>query len=361
MHPTPNKRIAFIINNLGVGGAERVFVDDMNHLQSKGFEVFCILLSKDADPASLLPELSLPASHVHVVDAQSNWPGPCHLFRLHLFLKARKIGTIYATLHKAVAMARLLALLNPSLQLLCRESSDAARKTRLQKWIDRISCARTSRLAVVSTDVGASVLAYAPGYASRLFLLRNGVTLPLRASGQKESDYILSVGRLTELKNHRILIDGFAAIAGDFPDLRLKIIGDGPLRVALEQHIRSLHIADRVELIEPLRHADAMRYYREARIFCLPSNNEGCPNALLEAMAHALPCIAADTPGIGEILTHRISGLLFTPGNGQALAECLRALAGSPPLRHQLGEAAQDKVRTCFSRAAHESRLAELF
>ena len=104
---------------------------------------------------------------------------------------------------------------------------------------------------------------------------------------------LVSVGRLTEAKNHELLIRAFSEIANKIPD-NLEIYGEGPLKEKLTILIKSLGLKDRVFLRGVVK--DIPNVIRKAKLFVLPSNYEGMPNALMEAMALGIPCIATDCP-----------------------------------------------------------------
>lgn len=99
-----------------------------------------------------------------------------------------------------------------------------------------------------------------------------------------------------------------------------------------------------------IQHSERIEdYYRAADIFVLPSAREGMPNALLEAMASGLACIAARLPGITDILLDNGScGILFQPDNREELIEALEKLSADQALREKMGLKAQQKASTAY-------------
>ena len=89
---------------------------------------------------------------------------------------------------------------------------------------------------------------------------------------------------------------------------------------------------------------DAEHLLRAGQIFLLPSRSEGMSNALLEAMATGLACVASQTGGNIDLLEHGITGLLSPPGDAAALADTLSALLDDVSLRRRLGAAARELV-----------------
>jgi glycosyltransferase involved in cell wall biosynthesis len=86
-----------------------------------------------------------------------------------------------------------------------------------------------------------------------------------------------------------------------------------------------------------------------ADIFLLPSIIEGCPNALLEAMAVGLPCIASDSGPVPEIITHGRDGVLTRPRDTDAITEAVIGVAGDPECAARLGNAAAERIASAFT------------
>lgn len=105
---------------------------------------------------------------------------------------------------------------------------------------------------------------------------------------------IVTCGRLTEQKNHKLLIDAFAEVQRIHPYATLKIYGEGVLREKLQNQIESLNLNEKVFLMGATN--DVAKALKTADLFVLSSDYEGMPNALMEAMAAGVPCISTDCP-----------------------------------------------------------------
>lgn len=150
---------------------------------------------------------------------------------------------------------------------------------------------------------------------------------------------IVAVGRLTAQKNHALLIRAYAAL-GPVED-RLVILGEGEKRQELEALVQSLGLTGRVLL--PGQREDVAGAIEGAKLFVLPSDYEGMPNALLEAMALGLACIAADCPcgGPRELIENGKNGLLIPVGDERALTAAMRELLGGGEKRAALSREAR--------------------
>lgn len=148
-----------------------------------------------------------------------------------------------------------------------------------------------------------------------------------------ESDNnILLTARLDDnQKNISMLLRAFKRFSKSF-DYKLYIVGDGPDKSKFETFIKNNDLADRV--IMPGK-CDVHEYLKKSQIYVLPSNFEGMPNSLIEALASGLPTIATDCSGGGAaaLIQNRINGILIPVGDENALYNALCELADKPELR----------------------------
>ena len=124
-----------------------------------------------------------------------------------------------------------------------------------------------------------------------------------------KKNYLLCVGRLEEVKAYHYAIEGFAGIVDRFPNLRLKIVGQGSLESELKQKTMELSISNRVDF-EGFQ-KNIIPYYLHAQATILTSLYEGYPNVLIESIALGTPVIAFNCPsGPNEIIKEHINGHL---------------------------------------------------
>ena len=175
-------------------------------------------------------------------------------------------------------------------------------------------------------------------------VMHNSLSFYPEAVSDLRAPVVVAAGRYAPEKGYDRLIDAFARIAGEHPEWVLKIFGHGPLHKRLEKQAAALGLADRVALPGLARDIEAE--LRAASVFALSSIHEGLPMALAEAMACGVPCVAFDcAPGVREIVTDGVDGLVVPPRNVEALAAGLSRLMGDPALRRSYGAAARDSVR----------------
>lgn len=163
------------------------------------------------------------------------------------------------------------------------------------------------------------------------------------------ADHIVAlyVGRLTAQKALPDLLCAFHQARATCPSLRLVLVGDGPEREALQDQARTLGLDGQVTFAG-VQHTIG-DYLAAADIFVLPSASEGISNALLEAMAAGLPCLATAVGGTPEVLAEGACGVLVPPHQPDQLGLALSRLASQPGERQRLGEAARKRIETRYA------------
>jgi glycosyltransferase involved in cell wall biosynthesis len=192
-----------------------------------------------------------------------------------------------------------------------------------------------------------------------------------REWGAAEGDVLVGiVGRLTEVKDHRLFLEAAALFGqrraaeagpGGPGRVRFVVVGDGHLRAELEGHARALGLGDDVKFAG-LRD-DPENFYPALDVVALTSRNEGTPLTLIEAMANARPCVATAVGGVVDLLggvdagelrrPHRWQscerGVQVRPGDPEAFADALAHLVDDPALRRTLGGRGREYVERNYS------------
>lgn len=189
----------------------------------------------------------------------------------------------------------------------------------------------------------------------------------LPASQAAAERYVLHVGRLVEKKGTADLICAFSQLAHQVPDVHLMIIGDGPLRNALQDLAREKGVEKRVRFLGPLSHQEVLHWMERASVFCLPSvtarsgDAEGLPIVLLEAAAKAVPVVATEHAGIPELVQNERTGFLVPEHSAAQLAERLRWLLDNEALRTEMGRAGRKVVEERFDIGRQARKLEALY
>lgn len=159
-----------------------------------------------------------------------------------------------------------------------------------------------------------------------------------------------TVGYLANLragKNHALLIDAIALLREKFPDIKLLLAGDGIFRNDLEMLSKKYKLQDNIKFLGSI--TDTNSFFSQLNLYCHVSLYEGTPNAIMEAMARGIPCLATDIPGNRELIKDNETGILVKSGTPQSLASSIaEALTNSQQL-YTLRENAINLIRNKYS------------
>ena len=143
--------------------------------------------------------------------------------------------------------------------------------------------------------------------------------------------------------------------------MRLRLVGDGPDRPALETQAAKLGLGDHVAFLGRMTEADTLAEIARSDILVLPSFMEGLPIVLMEAMALGVPVVATRVAGIPELVEDGLGGLLFTPSRWDELAACIERLLTDRSLRDSFAEHGKRKVADEFDVTKPAQIMAALF
>lgn len=147
---------------------------------------------------------------------------------------------------------------------------------------------------------------------------------------------IVSVGRLMQQKNQKMLFSAFKNVVEKYPEYQLVIYGEGPMRGMLENYAKELGIEANISL--PGSVSDVHDRIKDAEVFVLSSEYEGMPNALIEAMCLGLPVISTKVSGATDLIIDHKNGLLTELDNQKELENAMLELIGNPTLAEKLAK-----------------------
>lgn len=195
---------------------------------------------------------------------------------------------------------------------------------------------------------------------SQIVYIPNGVEVPHEMKSFPDCiKRVVATSRLSEEKGVDVLLRAWAEVIKHEKELKLTIIGHGPLALELNHLAQSLGIVKSVEFTGMVENVDT--YSKKADLFVLPSRSEGLSNALLEAMSHGIPCIATQVGGNGELLEGEReeipqggyviakNGLLVNPDDVEGLAEAILYLIRNERVREELGKRARKFIQENYS------------
>jgi glycosyltransferase involved in cell wall biosynthesis len=252
----------------------------------------------------------------------------------------------------------LAALATPGVRVVAVEQLPLASQSRAQRLMKRLTSARLAAHVAVgerAARLTEQMAGLPPGSVRTIY---NGVPAlaPSAAPARRlDGPVIGSFGRLHEQKGYDVLIRALASV----PDVRLVIVGEGPLRTELEQLAERLGVSGRVELVG--WRDDARSWLDAFDVFVLPSRFEGFPLSIVEAMLASTPVIASDVGSVSEAVLHERTGLLVPPEDPDALSAAIAALIADEERRAELAHAARERALEEFTSAVMARRFSELY
>lgn len=349
-----SKKIALLINAFEVGGAERVFIDQANELFRRGYDVQVFTLFRSG---AWIDELELPAERIHSFGATSLFDRRALMQAVRVIRQAH-VDILYTTLNEANTAGRIIKLFIPRLSLVTREMNMADVKTPLYKTVDIVLGFTSASIITVSNAVGKSITAYAPWLSKKMTTLYNGIEIPQEMPTHSfDSHRLLSIGSLTEKKNHTVLITALARLPSEFT---LTIAGDGVLRAKLEAQAKDMGLAERVTFLGRVTPAVRDNLCLTHDAFVLPSLREGCPNVVSEAQRAALPVVAFSIPGMDEFVDGTC-GVLVSERTPKALSEGIESIFVSSTRLRELSERGFNVVKNSREHTQQFEKLVSLF
>ena len=358
-HAAKRVRVAFCIDNMGIGGTELNALRTAERLDDSRFDVSVICL-QDHGPLleryrrQGIPLLSLPLRRLHGLTALRLGA------RLARYLATQHVDVVHShdVYNNIFATVWARAARTPVV-IASRRWWDDVPRTALRvvnKYAYRLAdCViansntvaellvrddhvRRDRVAVVSNFVDESAFA-PPAHVGRSTLLGELGVPP-------GSLVVGCVAGLRPVKDHQSLITAIASLQPRWPSLHLVLVGDGEARPSLERLTRQLGLTATVHFAGIRPNEPNLHHLFDVSVLC--SSSEAFPNSIVEAMAAGKPVVATRVGGIVDAVVDQQTGFLVPPRTPSAVATAIERLLIEPGLRRQLGEAAARRARARF-------------
>jgi glycosyltransferase involved in cell wall biosynthesis len=318
-------------------GRDPTFADDVARLQAAGVEAHPVAMRRGVSPMS---------------DQRA-------MRRIEHLLHKGEFDIVHAHSSKAGMLARVAArragvpvvMYTPHAFPFLMKTGPLAH--RLYITLERWAARRTDLIIAVSPSERQAALDAGICPPERIVTIENGVNpdraLPdrqaLRCSlGIDSADLVVgTVGRASAQKGWDTLLAAAPAVVARLPQARFVLAGGGELLPRFAREVARRGLADHVLLLGP--RADGADLVAAFDVFALPSLWEGCPYALLEAMAAECPVVASSCVGSRDLVVSEATGLLVPPEDPRALTAALVRLLRDAPLRRRMGEAGRERVR----------------
>lgn len=353
-------RISFVTYSLSNGGAERVIANLANYFIAEGMKVDVITLLNTDISYKLNPNINvIPLDNIYTkennVEVKKNKLEKIPYYLKKMVLNHNRKNILKDVIQRLNSDVFVSFLPEPSFMLLKLrkyvpgkivvsvrndpkiEYSNLRRKIlmkRLYKMADGFVFQTSEAMNYFSQEI-----------KSKAEIIANSLNpnfIKKRYEGKRKKE-IVTVGRLVDQKNQKLLIESFKDIVSDIDeDYKLIIYGDGYLKDNLANYINQCGLSDRVILGGKIDCVEDVIY--KSNIFVLSSDYEGMPNALIEAMSLGLSVISTDCPcgGPRELIKDGDNGLLVEVGNREMLSKKMLVLINDDNLRERIGVKAQE-------------------
>ena len=334
-------KIAFVISDLGIGGAQKILLFLANFLYKKGFQVkilyFGNKISIESNKEINFKNLGLNKKTNGIIEKIKY-----NLFRIKVLRQEiKKIKPDYLiSFLTTVNILTLIASFNLKSKIILNERNDVIRKEIPRVWkILRYFLYRFSNNVVTNQPESFKYLKkYTP--SKKVLFIPNPLTNREKYEYKKKRHKnVLFVGRLTFQKNIDILIRGFYKSEAIKKGWKLFIFGKGEELKNLKHIIKTLKINNYVYVKGVTK--KITKWYKKSSIYVICSRYEGMPNTLIESMYYRLAIIGSNIPGIKYYIKHNKNGLLIDNQREDHLIKSLNLLINNKKLRDQLGSNAK--------------------
>ena len=355
--------VAHIIHRLAVGGLENGLINLINGTDSRRYRHAIISLTDSTEFRDRIRQSNVPVVAIHKQPGK-DIPAYQRLWRVLKEMTPAIVHTRNLPALECLAVAALAGVGGRVHGEHGRDIYDLDGASRKYKLLRRAVNPFVSCYTAVSRDLAAwlvgqigisqsKVIRICNGVDAARFIPRPSARLPIGPQGFVQSDSFIvgTVGRMQAVKDQLTLVRAFLHILQSYPDarreMRLVMIGDGPLRDDARKTLQAANAADLAWL--PGERSDIPELMRSLDLFVLPSIAEGISNTILEAMACGLPVVATRVGGNSELVQEGITGVLVPPSNPSAMAEAIHSYLMQPGKVVAHGNAARDRVEKEFS------------
>jgi glycosyltransferase involved in cell wall biosynthesis len=350
-------KMMHLISSKGFFGAENVVVNLAKAQKNQGFDVWIGAFNDKRDPHLEIIEM---AKKNNIQTVTFDCAGRFDLKTIgaiRKFITKNNMELVHAHGYKSNLYA-LAAGINTKLKKIttCHNWLAENTKMRIYEQIDKLFLKSFDKIVAVSEQIKTQVLK-AGVDIKKVALINNGIDLasfklPLAL---KRTDFNIgndekiagTVGRLTKEKGHCYLLAAAADALRVVPELKILIVGEGPLKKTLQAQARDLKIEDKV-IFTGIRD-DIPQLLKLMDVFVLPSLIEGMPLALLEAMAAKVPVVTTDVGAVSSIVKDEVSGLLIPPRDSKAMSEAMTRLLLNKNKAVELADKGYEIVKRDFS------------
>lgn len=330
------RKVLFYINTISTGGAERVLVQLTKHFSKAGWETVLVTSYPSENEYTVCAEVKRVSLEPEELKQSRLQRNISRIRKLRRICKSEKPNVMISFMQEPNFRAVLAAAGLP-VKTIVSVRNDPNREYAgvLGKLTGKLILPMADGCVFQTEEAKAW---FPKRLQKKSAIIQNEVSEDFFKTQRNSAHDIVTVGRLCEQKNHRLLINAFAEIAQKHPDEKLLIYGSGAQDKLLREQIEALRMNDRVLLMGSTN--DVPEVLSRSKVFALSSDYEGMPNCLLEALAVGVPSVATDCPcgGPRTVIQDGENGLLVPVGDETAMAKALDKLLSDPEYAERIGQ-----------------------
>ncbi|HEY6249066.1 MAG TPA: glycosyltransferase [Candidatus Angelobacter sp.] len=365
--------VLFIIDELcEMGGAERVLLKMVHLLPQDRFR--CSILTFRVDPQALaLRELSCPL-HVFPLRKTYDWNALRVARQIRSFIKQEKVSIVHTFFETSDLWAGPIARLSGCPVLVSSRRDLGILRSRKHRIGYKLMGRFYDAVLAVSPQVREFCIQHDGLSPARVRTLFNGLETEQVSKSRSRSEMrqelgiaddvpvITTVGNIRQVKGIDVLVRAAALVCRKHSKALFLIVGrksEPEYCLQLENRISSLGLARNFRFLGSRE--DVFAILRMSDAFCLPSRSEGFSNALIEAMAARLPCVATNVGGNSEVVKHGETGFIVANEDFEDLAARSIYLLDDPSLATEMGLRGEEVVKSRFTVQAMMGELVQVY
>jgi len=362
--------VLHLIQRFYVGGAVRQFIERLR-AHPRGFEP--VIGSLEISGGNLADFRALGLGEPHLFPIRGSLARPntaVQVLRIARLIRRRGVRIVHGTDFVTNFLGLLAARLAGARMVVNRVDLGHERPGfgPLRRRVEKLVSARADVVCANAEAVARLCISQEGCSPERVVVVRNGIDLrrfdelaARAAEGPvpEGGPIVAVVANLWPVKDHRTLIEAAALVQRRIPDVRFALVGDGPERDHLQRLIGELGLRDAVHLLGT--RYDVPAILARSSAFCLPSRAEGLSNAIMEAMAAALPVVATDAGGNAELVRHGSTGFVVPIGDAASMAARLVDVLSDPRLARQMGRRGRAVADRALSLERKRAAYRELY
>lgn len=327
-------RLVHIVEDLEIGGLERVIASIVLGMDRSKYDVEAWCLARGGKIAEEIVDRGVTVK----ILGMATYHNPLKIIELAKLMRRHNVDIVHAHGYFGSTFGRIAAILARAPVIVTHVHTTYYGFKKRHLIIERCLSVFTDKIICVSQAVKKFVVERERISAQRICVIYNGVGKSFLREGDTDCDadraslgfnngdfVVITVASITPHKGHRVLIDAVRRLSKKHDQLRLLIVGDGPLSNELKSYINELGLSSKIVFTGQRK--DVASLLRLANVFVLPSTErEGFGIVLVEAMTSCLPLIGTRVGGIPEVIEENVNGFLVTPGNPEELAVAIEKL-----------------------------------